>query len=200
MLRLMDGPVRFSSPRSHWPSFRCGKPGSIVPLLPGFFLSGICMELRASLPAVARAWANLSRAYLHSRPWTRPCCNARVVTAGRGPLLSRHIQGRHTTRCEQALQRRSTSRPRACTEIARRSVRVQGRPASPLILYRGGFAVGRLSPRRAVFLRQSPRDSARKRGVATASATDNQGLRIACPLYLCDWHMLGAVREQPAFH
>jgi hypothetical protein len=123
-----------------------------------------------------------------------------VVIAGRGPLLSRHIQGRHTTRCEQALQRRSTSRPRACTEIARRSVRVQGRPASPLILYRGGFAVGRLSPRRAVFLRQSPRDSARKRGVATASATDNQGLRIACPLYLCDWHMLGAVREQPAFH
>ena len=139
MLRLMDGPVRFSSPRSHWPSFRCGKPGSIVPLLPGFFLSGTCKELRASLPAVARAWANLSRAYLHSRPWTRPCCNARVVTAGRGPLLSRHIQGRHTTQREQPLQRRSTSRPRP------REAGLTFNPLPP-----GGFAVGRPSRRRCV--------------------------------------------------
>jgi len=76
-------------PRSRWSTFRCGKPGSIVPLLPGFFLSGSCKAFKARLP-LRRAWGSFpSQVTSFRADGPRPCCNARGCDRRPGPIKTR---------------------------------------------------------------------------------------------------------------
>ena len=78
-----------SLPRSRWSTFRCGKPGSIVPLLPGFFLSGSCKAFKARLP-LRRAWGSFpSQVTSFRADGPRPCCNARGCDRRPGPIKTR---------------------------------------------------------------------------------------------------------------
>jgi len=87
VLRLHDGPVRLSSPRTRWPNFRCGKPGSIVPLLSGFFLSGSCKGFEASLPRAGACLGSFPSQVTSFRAHgPRPCCNARGCNRRPGPI------------------------------------------------------------------------------------------------------------------
>jgi hypothetical protein len=129
MLRLHDGPVRLSSLRSHGPDFRCGKPGSIVPLLSGYFAVRLLQGIRSYALAVARAspFAPMGP----GRAATRV-----VVTAGRGPFRSGAIPSaewrskRRQPTLGAPLQRRSTSRSRART-VDRKKGRSRGQGGGP---------------------------------------------------------------------
>jgi hypothetical protein len=108
-------------PRSRWPNFRCGKPGSIVPLLPGFFLSGSCKAFKARLP-LRRAWAHFPPRLPPFAPMGPGRAATRVVvTAGRASrdgsrrfaanANSRHPREAPGRRCRAARPLRSLTAP-----------------------------------------------------------------------------------------
>jgi hypothetical protein len=69
MVRLQDGPVRFSSPVRAGPISGVGGPAASCHCCRAFFLSGSCKEFKARLVPWRVPGVHLALGYLLSRPW-----------------------------------------------------------------------------------------------------------------------------------